>query len=109
MPFVGQANFTTLANKSMVLAKLGREEEARPLLLQALRHPTASPLEIHQAGRQLLAAGKKEQALEVFRINAERNGDAWPVHVGLARGYAATGDNQKALETRSQGARTGAR
>ena len=34
----------------------------------------------------------------MFQLNAERNGDAWPVHVGLARAYAATGDNQKALE-----------
>lgn len=24
--------------------------------------------------------------------------DAWPVHVGLARGYAATGDTKQALE-----------
>ena len=43
-------------------------------------------------------AGKKDEALKVFQLNAERNGDAWPVHVGLARGYAAVGDNQKALE-----------
>ena len=53
---------------------------------------------IHQYGRQLLADKKKEEALEVFKLNAERNGDAWPTHVGLARGYAALGDNAKALE-----------
>ena len=39
-----------------------------------------------------------KEALEVFQLNAQRNGDAWPVHVGLARGYAAAGENQKALE-----------
>ncbi|MGA3189794.1 MAG: hypothetical protein ABSF22_22030, partial [Bryobacteraceae bacterium] len=64
----------------------------------ALRNPTTTPLEIHQYGRQLLAAHKNAEAMEVFKLNAERNGDAWPVHVGLARGYAALGDLPKALE-----------
>ena len=39
-----------------------------------------------------------ELYLPLVKYNAERNGDTWPVHVGLARGYAAVGDNQKALE-----------
>ena len=43
-------------------------------------------------------AKKNKEALAVFKLNAERHGDAWPVHVGLARGYAAVGDNQSALE-----------
>jgi tetratricopeptide (TPR) repeat protein len=64
----------------------------------ALHSPTATAVLIHQYGRQLLTAKKNAQALEVFQYNAERNGDAWPVHVGLARGYSATGDLQKALE-----------
>ena len=36
--------------------------------------------------------------MQIFEYNAERNGDAWPVHVGLARGYAAKGDAKQALE-----------
>ncbi len=97
-PFVGQTNFVTLSAKASVLSKLGREAEARPLQQQALNHPTATMLEIHQYGRQLLAAGKKQEALDVFLLNAKRNGDVWPINVGLARGYLATGDNTKALE-----------
>lgn len=31
-------------------------------------------------------------------MSFERNGDQWPVHVGLARGYAANGDPRQALE-----------
>jgi hypothetical protein len=46
----------------------------------------------------LLVAKKPKEALEVFQLNADRNGDNWPVHVGLARGYAAVGDTGKALE-----------
>ena len=37
-------------------------------------------------------------AIKIFKLNAERNGDAWPVHVGLARAYSANGDYKQALE-----------
>ena len=97
-PFIGQANFDTLCAKAQVLSKLGREAESASLMQTALRLPTATSLQIHMYGRQLLTAGKVKEAVEVFQLNAERNGDAWPVHVGLARAYAAAGDNQKALE-----------
>lgn len=96
--FVGQANFQTLSAKAQVLSRLKREDEAAKLMLTALEHPTATPPQIHQYGRQLLAAKKNKEALEVFQVNARKHGDTWPVHVGLARGYAAVGDNAKALE-----------
>jgi tetratricopeptide (TPR) repeat protein len=64
----------------------------------ALHHPATTPIQIHLYGRRLLADKKAGEAMKVFEYNAERNGEAWPVHVGLARGYAALGDNQKALE-----------
>ena len=55
-------------------------------------------MDLHQYGRLLLAEKKDRDALEIFRLNYERNGDQWPVHVGLARGYAANGDPKQALE-----------
>jgi Protein of unknown function (DUF2911) len=97
-PFIGEANFTTLGNKAQVLAKLGRTEEAKAAMQLAVRHPSASPLDLHQYGRRLLAEKKDKEALEIFLLNQERNGDQWPVHVGLARGYAANGDPKQALE-----------
>jgi Tfp pilus assembly protein PilF len=84
--------------KAQILTKLGREEEAKPIMQSALHSPTATPSDIHQYGRLLLGEKKIDEAMQVFQYNAERNGDAWPVHVGLARGYAAQGDTQKALE-----------
>jgi len=98
MPFAGEENFTTLSLKAQILTKLGREAEAKPLMQAALHSPTATPIGIHQYGRQLLAEKKVAEAMQVFQYNAERNGDAWPVHVGLARGYAAMGDARQALE-----------
>jgi Protein of unknown function (DUF2911) len=97
-PFIGEANFTTLSNKALVLDKLGRKDEAKAAMQIAVRHRSATPLDLHQYGRLLLTAKKNSEALEIFKLNYERNGDEWPVHVGLARGYAATGDPKQALE-----------
>jgi hypothetical protein len=97
-PFIGEANFNTLGNKAQVLEKLGRKEEAKAAMQLAVHHPSATPLDLHQYGRRLLAEKKEKEALEVFLLNQQRNGDQWPVHVGLARGYAANGDPKQALE-----------
>jgi hypothetical protein len=97
-PFIGQANFSTFSTKAQILAKLGRQEEAKKLMDEAIKNPATTSLEIHQYGRTLLTMKQNAEALKVFQLNAERNGDAWPVHVGLMRGYAANGDLQKALE-----------
>ena len=98
MPFSGLTNYNTLSTKALVLSKLGRDSEAHDIMLTALHHPTATSLDIHQYGRQLLAEKKNQEALEIFKLNAERNGEAWPVNVGLARGYMAVGDYKKAAE-----------
>jgi len=97
-PFVGQSNFSTLSIKAMVLSKMNRQDEAGKLMQTALRLPGTTPMEIHTYGRQLQALKKHKEAVQVFEYNAERNGDAWPVHVGLARAYAYQGDLQKARE-----------
>ena len=97
-PFIGEENFTTLSTKALVLTKLNREKEADSVMQTAIKLPTATPIAIHQYGRQLLAAKKVDEAMAVFQYNATRNGDEWPVHVGLARAYAAKGDNKLALE-----------
>lgn len=55
-------------------------------------------LEVHQYGRQLIAAGNTDKAMEVFSYNAKKNPDTWPVHYGLARAYSAKGDFKNALK-----------
>jgi tetratricopeptide (TPR) repeat protein len=98
LPGIGQANFATLSTKARILDKLGKTSEAEATMAAALDSPTASVFEIHQYGRQLLTQGKPAEALAVFEKNAKRFGDAWPVHVGLARGYSAKGDYTTALK-----------
>lgn len=97
-PFVGQQNYTTLSTMATVQKAQGKNEEAMKTMKMAIDHPTANVFQIHQAGRGLIAQGENKMALQVFKWNAERFPDTWPVNVGLARGYAANGEYQKALK-----------
>jgi len=94
----GQENFNTLMMLSRAQAANGQAAQAAQTQEKALADPGAKPLDLHLLGRSLLAEGKKQEAMKIFQINAQRFPDRWPVHVGLMRGYAANGEPQKALE-----------
>lgn len=96
--YIGKRNYTTLSAKGQVLNALGRKEEGEKLMKEAVMHPTATAMDIHQYGRTLLGAGKKNEALEIFKYNAEKNKAEWVIHIGLIRGYSAVGNYKKALE-----------
>lgn len=96
--FVGQENFQTLSTLANAQDAAGKTEESKATREKALNHQTAMPTDIHQYGRQLMAQGKKEEALRIFELNAKRNPNVWPVHVGLARGYSAVGRYKDALK-----------
>jgi len=92
----GQPSFAALSQKAVVLERLGRAPEAAAVMDQALPLGNVGP--IHQYGRRLIAAKQFAKALEVFKYNAQRFPDVWPVNYGLARGYSAVGDYKSALE-----------
>jgi hypothetical protein len=93
----GQENFTTLALLAQLQTLNGHAAEGAKTMDRALNHPTAQAMDLHLYGRQLLADKKPEEALKVFQLNVKRHPDVWPVHVGLARGYAALGRGKEAL------------
>ena len=95
---IGQANFSTLSTLAEAYAANGKVAEAKATRDKALNHPTATVLDVHQYGRQLLAAGKKDDALAVFQLNAKLHPNTWPVNWGLARGYSALGKYPDALK-----------
>ena len=97
-PFIGQKNFRTLQTLADLQAANGQKKQAKKTMASALDHPTAGPLQIHQYGRKLLSRGEKQAAVAVFEQNAKKHPDAWPVHVGLARGYSAVGRLDDALK-----------
>ena len=98
LPYIGQENFNTLQTLADLQAANGMAADADATMQKALEHPTARPIDLHQYGRQLLTAGEKDKALKVFELNAKKHPNAWPVNVGLARGYSAVGRTKDALK-----------
>ena len=98
LPFIGQKNFNTLSTKATVLRNAGKEKESLAVMDEAIKLPGAPAFQVHAYGRQLIAAGEKGKALEVFLLNHKNNDGVWPTNYGLARGYSATGDYKKAIK-----------
>jgi len=96
--FGGDSQVIALATLARAQAANGKDADSAKTWDKAIALPGATAIQIHQVGRSLLAEGKNEQALRIFQMNAKRFPDQWPVHVGLMRAYAATGDAKKALE-----------
>lgn len=97
--FGGAEDFTNLSIKSSILAAMGKEQEAAAIMDKAIKVPNTPVASIHQYARGLLAAGKKEKAMEVFQFNAKTHPEEkFTTNVGLARGYTALGDKKNAIK-----------
>jgi tetratricopeptide (TPR) repeat protein len=99
LPYFGKEDFKSLQTKAMVLRAMGKESDADAIMTKALNHQTATVQAVHQYGRSLLMEGKKEKALEVFKLNRQKHPeDTFTTYVGLARGYTAVGDKKNAIK-----------
>ena len=90
--------FRTLSTLSRLQEATGDSAEAAKSMEAALDHPTAGPFDVHGFARQLQAAGKNEEAMRVFQLNARKHPGVWPTAFGLARGHAGLGHKAQALE-----------
>jgi tetratricopeptide (TPR) repeat protein len=98
--FGGANIFQPNATKAQVLQKLGKTAEADALMKKAL--PMANMNEVHQYGRQLLTQKKNKEALDVFKMNYDKNPNQFTTLIGLTRGYSANGDYKTALKYAQQ-------
>ena len=94
--FFSQKDFNNTNIKATILNRMGKSDEAVATLEDYL--PKGTIFEVHQVGRTYIAMGMKDKAMNVFKMNADKHKDTWPVDYGLARGYSALGDYAKALE-----------
>lgn len=95
--FNGQKTFAAMQLKADILTALNREAEAGAVMKDAMTIATMN--DIHQYARSLMAAGKNEKALEIFKLNREKNkDDKFTTFVGLARGYTAVGNKKEAIK-----------
>jgi len=91
-----EERFENLLTKSRILDAMGKQEEAKKELNQALAK--ASPQQLHGYAFQLLAEKKPQQAWEVWKTNAKNHPELWFTHAGMARVYSAQGDFESALK-----------
>ena len=88
--------FKPMSTKAQVLSKLGRNDEAAALMKKAL--PYGNMIDLHGYARALIALKKPKEALEVFKMNYDKNPNQVMTLIGLVRGYSANGDYKTALE-----------
>ena len=94
----GRKDFSTLRTKSAVLRAMGRDADGERVMDEAIAMVDAPVIGIHQYGTSLLAAGKKDKAMAIFKLNRQRHPDeTFVTYVGLARGYTALGDTKNAI------------
>jgi hypothetical protein len=94
--FGGSQSFTAWSTKAQILDKLGRSDEAAAVMKKAM--PYGNMQEIHGYGRTLIALKKPKEALEIFKMNYNKNPNQVTTLIGLVRGYSANGDYKTALD-----------
>jgi tetratricopeptide (TPR) repeat protein len=96
---VGSEDFSTVQTKADVLQAMGKTDEADKLMDHAFQLPGADVVPVYIYAMGLLNAGRKEKAVEVFKLNQKRHPEDkfWP-YMGLARAYTATGDKAQAIK-----------
>lgn len=99
--FVGKQGFKNYVTKADILSKLGKTSDADAAMKAAMSLATMS--ELHQYGRHLLQQKGNKEAVEVFKTNAQKNGNNYTTYMGLARGYSANGDYATALKNAQLG------
>ncbi|MCU0427939.1 MAG: DUF2911 domain-containing protein [Candidatus Kapabacteria bacterium] len=92
----GSVNFNTLRNKAQILHRLNRPKEADSVIKVAVGQIAATPGAILAYGTWLLGEGNKDDAVTVFKLNAEKNPNNWASDFGLARMHSAKGDFKEA-------------
>jgi len=91
-----QENFTNLRVKAALLEKQGDSTAAGTL--RARSFTLANEADINTYGYQLLAQGKTDSAIAVFRKNVKDYPRSWNVYDSLGEGLAKKGDRKQAIE-----------
>jgi tetratricopeptide (TPR) repeat protein len=94
--FVGDKKFRTLTAKARVLRQLKRLPEADAIMAEAL--PLGKMNEVHNYARQVLAAGRSEIAIQIFKNNYKKFPNTFTTNMGMMRAMNAAGNTKEALK-----------
>lgn len=92
---MGEKNFRTLSTRANVLRALGRNDEAKKTMDEAL--PMGTITDVHFYGRQLVNQKQIDEAFKVFKMNYDKSPKEYTTNIGMARAYSAKGEYKKAL------------
>jgi len=87
--------FANLNVKSDLLRQKGDNVNADKVKSRALE--VADEQQLNTYGYQLLAADKKQEAIDIFKINVKRYPNSWNVYDSLADAYNQNGNYKEAL------------
>jgi hypothetical protein len=90
-------NGNNLFVKGSILEKLGRGQEAAAVE-NRIAKIAMSEADVNLLGYLYLGAGKKKEAIEVFKKNVKQHPDSWNAYDSLGEGYATNGDVKLAIE-----------
>jgi len=90
-------NSTNLFVKEGILEKLGRDSEAADVR-ERLSKIAVSEADYNLLGYMFLGAGKKKEAIDVFKKNVKAHPESWNVYDSLGEAYAADGQTKPAIE-----------
>lgn len=87
--------FATLSIKSNLLKEMGKTEEAEKMMNDAIAIATENELNLY--GYQLLNQGNHDKAIEIFKLNTQRNPKSANTWDSLGEGYVTKGDKKNAI------------
>ncbi|HMW34751.1 MAG TPA: DUF2911 domain-containing protein [bacterium] len=93
--FFGEANFSTLSTYAGFLEKFNRKKEADSVMQKAF--PLGTALQIYSYARSLTKMKENQKAYEVFKIGYDKYPNDPNIILGMARGNAAIGNINEAL------------
>jgi len=95
--FGATPTFQNYSTKAKILAKLNRPLEARTAIDKALGMANAN--QMYSYGKELLDAGKSNEALQVFEQNRLKNPSSnFITSLGLAEAYKAMNNKREAIK-----------
>ncbi len=88
-------SYGTLRTLATAYEKLNRLKEADSVMTEALTMANINQYVAY--GRALIAQKRHDRAMEIFKMNQQKNGDTYFVNFGYMFGYSAKGDYKNAI------------
>jgi tetratricopeptide (TPR) repeat protein len=94
-------SFRSFIAKADILYMLNRDNSADSAIEKAVYY--GNPYQLHYYALGKLSKKEHQKAMNLFRMNYEKNKDLYITNLGMVKGYQATGNKKAALEAARKG------